>query len=204
MTKAIIFDFGNVFINLNLKGALQYALDTFKIESLSDEMEAFNCLYEQGLVSTDEFIEFYTNNFSNLSKEKLIDVWNFMLNDFPEYRLEFLQNLKKENRYKLILLSNTNELHINWVKKHIPFYEEFKNCFDAFYLSHEINLRKPNKNIFKFVLNQNKLKAYDCLFVDDNKDNINTAESLGIKVWCINPDTDDVVNLFNIKNHLFD
>ncbi len=204
MIKTIIFDFGNVFINLDLEGALQYALNTFKIQSLSDEMIAFNSLYEQGLVSTDEFLEFYTENFSKLSKEKLIEVWNFMLKDFPEHRLDFLKELKASSKYKLILLSNTNELHINWIKQHVSFYNDFKNCFDAFYLSHEIHLVKPNKNIFEFVLNENKLKKDECLFIDDNKDNINTAESMAIKTWQINPKTEDVVNLFNIKNCLFD
>lgn len=204
MVKTIIFDFGNVFINLDIEGALLHALETFNIESLSNEMTAFNNLYEQGLISTDEFLEFYTENFPKLSKEDLIEVWNFMLKDFPKHRLEFLQNLKKENKYKLILLSNTNALHIKWIKENIPFYEDFKNCFNAFYLSHEIHLVKPNNNIFEFVLNENNLKAKACLFIDDNKDNINTAESLGFKTWHINPNTEDVVNLFNIKNHLFD
>ncbi|WP_034040301.1 HAD family hydrolase [Wocania ichthyoenteri] len=204
MVKTIIFDFGNVFINLDIEDALQHALETFNIESLSDEMTAFNSLYEQGLISTDEFLEFYTENFPKLSKEDLIEVWNFMLKDFPKHRLEFLQNLKKENKYKLILLSNTNALHINWIKENISFYEAFKNYFDAYYLSHEVHLVKPNNNIFEFVLNENNLKANACLFIDDNKDNINTAKYLGFKTWHIDPNTEDVVNLFNTKNHLFD
>ena len=204
MIKTIIFDFGNVFINLDIEGALLYALKTFKLEKLSDDMIAINSLYEQGLLSTDEFLEFYIENFPELSKDQLIEVWNFMLKDFPKHRVEFLQNLKKENKYKLILLSNTNELHINWIKKHMPFYEEFKSCFDGFYLSHEIHLVKPNPNIFEFVLNENKLNAKACLFIDDNEDNIKTAKNLGFKTWYINPETEDVANLFNIKNYLFD
>ncbi len=204
MIKTIIFDFGNVFIDLDLEEALQYALKTFKIESISDEMIAFNSLYEQGLVSTDEFLEFYTENFPKLSKEELIKVWNHMLKGFPEHRLAFLKELKASSKYKLILLSNTNELHINWIKRHVLFYNDFKNCFDAFYLSHEIHLVKPNKNIFEYVLNENRLKGNECLFIDDNKDNISTAESLAIKTWHINPKTEDVAHLFNIKNHLFD
>ncbi|MFD1162478.1 MULTISPECIES: HAD family hydrolase [Hwangdonia] len=204
MIKTIIFDFGNVFINLDINGALQHALNTFKIETLSDEMIAINSLYEQGLMSTDEFLGFYAENFPELSKEELIEVWNFMLKDFPEHRLAFLKELKATSKYKLILLSNTNALHIDWIIENIPFYESFKNSFDAFYLSHEIQLRKPNNDIFEFVLNENKIKANTCLFIDDNEDNIKTAEALGFKTWHINPDTEDVANLFNSKTHLFD
>lgn len=203
MIKTIIFDFGNVFINLNIEAAQKHALDTFQVESLSEEMQGFNSFYEQGLISTDEFLEFYIENFPKLDREDLIDVWNFILKDFPKNRLDFLKTLQESSKYKLILLSNTNALHINYIKEHISFYEEFKNCFDAFYLSHEINLVKPNPDIFEFVLNENKLKAEECLFIDDNQDNINAANTLKIKTWYIKPETEDVITLFETKKNLF-
>ncbi|GAA3625443.1 HAD family hydrolase [Flavivirga jejuensis] len=203
MIKTIIFDFGNVFINLDIEGSQEHILKSFEIESLSEEMIAFNSFYEQGLISTDEFLEFHTENFPKLSNDEIIDIWNFILKDFPKHRLDFLKQLKSDSNYKLILLSNTNELHIDWIKKHIPIYEEFKSYFDTFYLSHEIHLRKPNHDIFEFVLNENKLNANECLFIDDNTDNINTAKSLDFKTWNINPATEDVSNLFKTKSNLF-
>jgi len=203
MINTIIFDFGNVFVNLDIEAAHKHALETFQIESLSEEMLGFNSFYEQGLISTDEFLEFYSENFPELSKEALIDIWNFMLKDFPESRLDFLKAIQQSSKYKLILLSNTNALHIDYIKDHVSFYEEFKNCFDAFYLSHEINLVKPNQDIFEFILNKNKLKAEECLFIDDNQENINTANTLKIKTWHINPETEDVINLYDIKKDLF-
>ncbi len=126
-----------------------------------------------------------------------------MLKDFPFKRLEFLQKLKAEGKYKLILLSNTNELHINYIKEHVPFYEAFKTCFDAFYLSHDIHLRKPNRDIFEFVLNENNLTANNCLFIDDNEENCKTADSLDINIWHINPENEDVRTLFETKKQLF-
>ncbi|GAA3588963.1 HAD family phosphatase [Flavivirga amylovorans] len=204
MIKTIIFDFGNVFINLDLDGHMQHALKSYEIDAFSKEMIAFNSFYEQGLITTDEFLEFYTENFPKLSTDKLIDIWNFMLKDFPVQRLDFLKQLKLDSKYKLILLSNTNELHINWIKKHILFYETFKNYFDAFYLSHEIHLRKPNQDIFKHVLSEHKLKANECFFIDDNTDNIDTAKDLGLNVWNIDPKTEDIVDLFSIKKTYFD
>lgn len=203
MIKTIIFDFGNVFINLDIEGAHKHALNNFNIDSLSEEMLAFNSFYEQGLISTEEFLEFYAENFPSLANEELVDIWNYMLKNFPEHRLNFLKQLKESSKYKLILLSNTNELHIDWIKEHITFYEDFKNCFDAFYLSHEIHLRKPNAAIFEFVLNENDLIATECLFIDDNKDNIEAANALNFKTWHINPETEDVSNLFKTKSNLF-
>ncbi|WNH11689.1 HAD family hydrolase [Thalassobellus suaedae] len=203
MIKTIIFDFGNVFINLDIEGATNKMLEALNIEVFSEEMIAFNSFYEQGLISTNEFIDFYSENFPMLSKEELIDLWNFMLKDFPEHRLDFLKTLKASNKYKLVLLSNTNELHINWVKENVPFYNEFKNCFNAFYLSQEIQLRKPNKDIFEFVLDENNLKADECLFIDDNQNNIDTANTIKIKTWHINPETEDISDIFKIKSDLF-
>jgi putative hydrolase of the HAD superfamily len=70
-------------------------------------------------------------------------------------------------------------------------------------LSHEIHLRKPNKDIFEFVLSENNLTAKACFFVDDNKDNIKTANALGINTWHINPKTEDITSLFNVNSHVF-
>lgn len=203
MIKTIIFDFGDVFINLDKEGAMQNALELFDVDTFSEEMIAFNTLYEQGLISTDEFLEFYLENFPDLSKEQILDAWQFILKDFPEHRLEFIQKLFADKKYQLILLSNTNELHINHVKEKVSFYEDFKNSFDSFYLSHEINLRKPNADIYEYVLNTHNLKASETLFIDDTDENIKAASKLGIHTWHINPMKDDIKNLFSEKSDLF-
>ena len=201
--KTIIFDFGDVFINLDKQGAMNNALHLFELEALPEDLVAINALYEQGLISTEEFLTFYSDNFPKLSEDEIIDAWNYILKDFPKYRLEFIKTLAKEKKFKLILLSNTNDLHIEWIKEHVPFYEEFKSCFHQFYLSHEIGLRKPNADIYEFVLNKNGLMAEECLFIDDTKDNTDAASALGIHVWNNDETKEDIIDLFSINKHLF-
>lgn len=203
MIKTLIFDFGDVFINLDKAGAIKNVLKLFKMEILSEELVAINTLYEQGLLSTEEFLEFYKANFSYLTEKEIIDAWNYILKDFPEKRLTFLKQLVQENKYQLILLSNTNELHINWIRENITFYDVFKNCFDQFYLSHEIQLRKPNANIFEFILKENNLKPQECLFIDDTKENTEAAHKLGIATWNIDETSEDIIDLFTVKADLF-
>jgi len=203
MIDTLIFDFGDVFINLDKQGAMQNALNLFNMNTLEDDMIKTNMLYEVGKVSTDEFIDFYTSKFSYLNENQVIEAWNYILKDFPEYRLKFIQQLAEEKRFKLILLSNTNDMHIDFIKSNVSFYEDFKSCFDQFYLSQEIQLRKPNKDIFDFVLESNNLKPEQCFFVDDTKENTDMAESLGIKVWNIDETNEDVINMFNLKNKFF-
>ena len=203
MIKNLIFDFGDVFLDLDKSGAMQNALDIFGIDTLTEDMFNMNFQYEKGLVTTSEFIGFYCDYFSHISRQDLIDIWNYVLKEFPIHKLNFLEQLSKANNYKLILLSNTNELHIDWVKQNVSFYEEFKNYFDKFYLSHEINLRKPDKEIFEFVLQENNLIAEESLFVDDTKENTDAANLLGMHTWNIDETKEDVVNLFTINKHLF-
>ena len=203
MIKTLIFDFGDVFINLDKVGAMKNALNLFQLKEFSPEMIACNEAYEQGQMPSEAFIAFYKNAFPNLSETEILDAWNYILRDFPIHRLEFLKQLASDKKYQLILLSNTNALHIEWIQDRVSFYNDFKLQFDQFYLSHEIQLRKPNHSIYQFVLDQNNLKPETCLFIDDTEENTLAASELDIHTWHINPRTDDIVNLFNIKKDLF-
>ena len=80
---------------------------------------------------------------------------------------------------------------------------EFKNCFEKFYLSHEIKLRKPNKEIYEFSLKENNLIAEETLFIDDLEENTAAASTLGIHVWNLIPNQEDVSQLFIKKQYLF-
>lgn len=201
--KTLIFDFGDVFINLDKSGAMQNALDLFDMKAFEQDMIATNLKYEVGEISTQQFLDSYSTKFSHLSETNIKSAWNYIIKDFPKYRLEFIHSLAESKAYKLILLSNTNEMHIDYIKEHVPFYEEFKNCFDVFYLSHEIHLRKPDSEIYEFVLSENNLVAEKCLFVDDTEENTDAASELGINIWNIDETKEDIINLFDIKTELF-
>lgn len=204
MIKNIVFDFGDVFINLD-KDATYQSLNQMGIHQLSDEMIQINEQYEIGKINSKQFISFYKNLIPKESNEKLIEAWNAIILDFPEYRLEFIEKLATSKKYQLILLSNTNVYHIEKVIENMTLnrYQRFKSCFDSFYLSQEIKLRKPTKEIYQFVLDQHQIQAKECLFIDDTLENTNTAKKLGFHTWNINSKTEDVVNLFTIKNELF-
>jgi len=203
MIKNIIFDFGDIFINLD-KQATYKALEKFGI-SVSDDMVNAYHAYEKGIISSDEFISIHQEKFSNLTGEQLKNAWNAILKDFPEHRFDFIKNLADSHKYRLFLLSNTNEMHISWIQKDwgIQKFNEFKKCFEQFYLSHEIHFRKPDSDIFEFVLNKNNLVPEETLFIDDVSENTKTAKELGIQVWNLIPGKEDVADLFTTKELLF-
>ena len=199
MIKNIIFDFGDIFINLDKQGTYK-AMATLGVTEITQEMMEVYHQYEKGLMTTDAFIGFFYEKF-NIPKTDLIKAWNAVLLDFPQRRLDFLTELAQSQKYRLFLLSNTNDLHIKWVQGSLgdEFYSKFKNAFEQFYLSHEINFRKPDVEIYEFVLNENDLIAEETLFVDDLKENTDSADTLGIKTWNLTPNKEDVTELF-IKN----
>jgi glucose-1-phosphatase len=204
MIETIIFDFGDVFMNLD-KPATERELLKLGVSGITESMYHYASQYEKGLITTENFTDFFRNQFSNISEYEFTHAWNAIILDFPEYRLEFIEQLSKENKFNLILLSNTNALHIEKVIETMGIgrYNRFKNCFDNFYLSHEIHLSKPHFEIFNFVLNENKIDAKTCLFIDDTHIHTETAAQLGINVWNINPKNEDITHLFKIKKELF-
>jgi len=196
MIKNIIFDFGDIFINLDKQGTYK-AMADLGVTKITEEMITVYQNYEKGFMTTNAFIQFFHEKF-RIPNDKLVTAWNAVMLDFPRERLDFLKKLAASKKYRLFLLSNTNDLHIKWVQNSLGenFYNDFKNCFEQFYLSHEINFRKPDLNIYEFVLNENNLIASETLFVDDLQENTDAAATLGIQTWNLIPNQDDVTELF--------
>lgn len=196
MIKNIILDFGDVLINLD-KPATAREMLKFGFTGITPELDILFKNYEKGLVTSDHFLDTISNRFPQANMNDLINAWNAILQDFPEERLRFLENLAQANQHRLFLLSNTNDLHIECVKEQMGRmrFSRFKNAFEVFYLSYEIGMRKPDRDIFEFVLEKNQLSAQETLFVDDVKENTDAAANLGIHVWNLQVGQEDVTQL---------
>jgi putative hydrolase of the HAD superfamily len=192
-----IFDFGDVFINLD-KSATKMALQELGLEEFTEEMNSINKQYEKGLLTTDEFIAFYQTQFPTATHQELIDAWNSILLDFPEYRLVFIEEFSKT--HNCYLLSNINDLHLEYIKNDLGtvFYNRFINCFKKVYYTHKIHLRKPDAAIFEFVFSDAQINPKESFFVDDTLENIEAAKEFGVTCWNINPLDDDIVLLEEI------
>ncbi len=196
MIKNIILDFGDVLINLD-KPATAKAMVQHGFTGITPDMEGLFLTYEKGEIGTQDFLDEVSEYFPKVSREYLIQAWNSILLDFPEERLRFIEQLAREKKYKLILLSNTNDLHMERVKEQMGMerFNRFKDAFDVFYLSYEIGMRKPDSEIFEFVLEENKLNAPETFFVDDVKENTDSAARLGINVWNLHVGKEDITQL---------
>jgi FMN phosphatase YigB (HAD superfamily) len=183
--KHIIFDLGGVLLNLDY-GLTEKAFEKAGIENFKElysqlrQASLFDD-FETGKIPASEFIA-ELQKLAPLTEQQILNAWNAMLLDFPLRRLQILQQLRLY--YDLFLLSNTNEIHEVTFNKILFDGNGMPNIgvfFDKVYLSHRVGLRKPSKEIFELVLEENGLKAEHTLFIDDSPQHIETAEKLGIK-----------------------
>lgn len=197
--KYIIFDLGNVILNINY----QKATDEFKklgiknaghFYSKKSQENLFN-LFEKGEISHEYFISKIQEKTNNANKKSIITAWNSMILDLPKKRIQLLESLKK--KYKLFLLSNTNIIHIRKFIKDIgdQQYNAFYNLFDHVYYSYEIKYRKPEKKAFQIILNDYDMNPQEILFIDDSIQHIRTAKKIGIICYHLR-DGEDIINLF--------
>jgi putative hydrolase of the HAD superfamily len=150
---------------------------------------------ETGKISSDSFLKLLQKETKNARKNEVRNAWNAMLLALPKERIKLLKKLKQD--FSIYLLSNTNSIHISEFKKKIgkTKYQEFYNLFDKVYYSHEIGFRKPNKEAFQLILDENNLNADEVLFIDDSLQHIKGAKNLGIKTYHLK-DGEEVTTLF--------
>ena len=103
-----------------------------------------------------------------------------MILDFPLERLNFIDQLR--SKYRIFLLSNTNEIHLQAVKRALAKTTErtLESYFEVTYVSHEMNMRKPNQAIFERVCTENNLNPASTLFIDDTIGHIEGAQKIGL------------------------
>ena len=185
--RNIIFDLGGVILNIDYRKTEQAFNDlgVTEFRKLYSQFHASDLFInlETGRISPRGFIEEIKRYSSTkLSDNNIKQAWNAMLMDFPQGRLNFLNNIKRN--YRTFLLSNTNEIHYNAIQEN---YSEvmktetpLDGCFEKVYYSHQMGMRKPDKEVFEYVLYANHLDPAETLFIDDTFTNVEGALKTGI------------------------
>ena len=188
--KNLLFDFGNVIIDIDIEGAIAQVRSMLREDADHTAIQKALIDYECGRISTEIFI----NHILRQSDRKyqaidVIEAWNGMLIGIPRYRLVMLEMLR--TNYNVYLLSNTNELHIEWVHRYFLRAHKVSNFeetyFDEVFYSHVIGDRKPNTSIFKYVSEEVFMTPELTLFMDDMEENIEVAAELGFHAFHVKP-----------------
>lgn len=185
--KNLIFDFGNVILNIDTKlSEIEFAkhgMNNFsELYTLASQNALFDLLETGKISESDFYAQFRKVANCTLDDDTLRECWNALIMDYPKPRIEMLQRLKAEGKYRTFILSNTNIIHYNFYTKilqethHIARVEDL---VEHAYFSHEVGFRKPNREIFDYVVEHSNILPEESVFVDDNKDNIVAADALG-------------------------
>ena len=187
MIRNLILDLGGVILNIDY----HRTIDAFealgipfvdKLYSQAMQSTLFDDL-ETGMITEADFFNGMRKLAGkSVSDEEIRTAWNALLLDLPAQNIEALKKLK--SKYRLFLLSNTNLIHAKaYTESIIKVYGSFvfDDIFEKMYLSHIIHLRKPNPEIFEYVLKDSNLNREETVFVDDSIQHVESARSIGIK-----------------------
>jgi|WetSurMetagenome_2_1015567.scaffolds.fasta_scaffold115682_2 glucose-1-phosphatase len=182
--KNIIFDWGGVITDLHFdasKRAFQdLGLPIFDEKIFHDPLNNVFIPFEIGLISPEKFRNGLRKLCSKPLTDDMIDgAWNLMLGTLPAERWKVLESTQKV--YRTFILSNTNAIHVEYYSRYLQgIYGTFGygHLFEKTYFSFELHLRKPNRDIFEYVLQDSSLNPHETLFIDDSIDNITVARNL--------------------------
>jgi putative hydrolase of the HAD superfamily len=178
--ETILFDLGGVFIEVDLQPAISvFARYIGKIS----EKEIYNFLYhsewtrrfEKGLVDPQTFYQHLREEWqADFSFAFFKTTWNRLFTPIQPM-VDLLPELKKS--FRLICVSNTNVLHIEYLKNRIPLF----HYFDHLVFSYEVGYSKPEPEIYLEALHRAQSRPRACLFVDDLLLNVQAAQKLGME-----------------------
>lgn len=192
--RLLLFDLGGVLYNIEharTKNALhQVSLNTeCNIGFSLEHADPVFARYDAGKITTTDFIHTLRKEYSlQATDDEVLNAWNAMLLGLYPDSLTFISALC--DTIPIALLSNINACH------HECIADECSSLFAKFhhvFLSYELGMKKPDPEIFRFVMDQTGYAPHHILFLDDTPINCEIAQSLGMHVRLIDPHARDWV-----------
>lgn len=178
-----MFDMGNVIIKdittLD-KIAKRFNIDYSEIRR---DYELYGVPLTEGFMDTDDYYRHLEIKYGIKIDEDVFKVYFNPTVNSP--MISFVDKLRA-NGHRVVIASNTFKPHWDYI---LTLKSEVIDHFDALYASHIINRAKPDKAFYSYIIEKEGYRSDECVFIDDRIDNIEGAESLGIK--CFNYLFDD-------------
>ena len=179
MIKAVIFDYGGVVLKSPYSSmesiAIAYGTST---KIVIQKMQPSLKLFQKGIINENQFWKRLSSVLKKTVPKNKEDLWRKGFEEtfyiYPEI-ISFVQKLKARG-IKTAVLSNTIKPHTDTIIKH----DGYKD-FDIVILSREVNLRKPDSEIYLLTIKQLGTKPEECVFIDDKDENLRPAKKLGMK-----------------------
>lgn len=184
MIKLIIFDLGKVILDFSYRNVGD-CLATFSthpeygdpdhiMDYMFNDSYRIVSLYEEGQITSEDFFIHIRETFRlRISFHEFKRIWSEIFTEKEGIR-DLIERVKKD--FTLFLLSNTNELHFNYIKQKFPVVHRF----DHWILSYETGVKKPRPEIYKIALDRAGVLPEEAIFIDDIQGHVTGAQDIGI------------------------
>lgn len=181
MIKNLIFDFGQVMVSFKRK----YMVERFVTEPADSALlqeVVFDRLYwdrlDAGTITDEETLRLVCERLPERLHGVAREIYYNWIYNIPEITgmVELVREMKEQYGVKVYLLSNISKYFAEHVGE-----IECLNSFDGLVLSSACGFTKPHRKIYEHICSQFALIPEECIFIDDRTDNIEGAESYGIK-----------------------
>jgi FMN phosphatase YigB (HAD superfamily) len=183
--EAIFFDLGGVVVDFNhyqiaekllLKADKQDGLEPREIFMwLFHPDNGLCCAFDTGKISPEDLYSSICKKFGlSLSFKSFARTWSEIFTGNREI-IQVINALA--GHFRLFLISNTDPLHFQYILKTFPVIR----LFEAWTLSYEVGLRKPDEKIYRAALLRSGVVPSRSVFIDDNRENVEAAEKVGMK-----------------------
>lgn len=179
MIKALIFDLGGVIVPFDFKRA--YArlepLCGYPSAEISKRLRSTDLVarFETGLIDAADFVPEICGILGiDLTYDEFCELWTCVLIPGTLIPDHFFAAWKQ--RYRLVLLSNTNAIHFDKIAASYPELRHFHNLV----LSYKVGALKPSPRIYEEAIALAGCKPEECFFTDDVAAYVDGAKAAGI------------------------
>ena len=130
--------------------------------------------FETGLIEPRDFVEQLSRVLDlHLEYDHFCRIWSIIFAEplIPESMLQGLAS-----RYRMVLVSNTNQIHFEMLRGTFPQLRHFHDLV----LSYEVKAMKPQREIFETAIERAQCRAGECFYTDDIAAYIEAAKGMGI------------------------
>ncbi len=180
MIKNIIFDIGGVIFddkNDSLSNKFNISSKRAKEISKIAFIDNFNeCM--KGYISSEDYIKSMIIKYPNIKEElEYILSPKYYDETFPLKKDIYNKIVELYNKgYNLYILTNNTKFSYDYIKNKINL-----SYFKGVVCSYEEHLIKPDTRIYELILNRYNLNKDETIFFDDNYENVESANGIGLK-----------------------
>jgi HAD superfamily hydrolase (TIGR01509 family) len=178
MIRAFLFDIGNVLLKFDFSLALAKLAAHSEVHdpvAILARIDQIKLGYEDGAIDRPAFLRSVFDVLKYRGTEaQFVGAWEEIFEP-NEPMIELLEKLR--GRFPLYLLSNTSDIHRDYVFRRYPFFASF----DAGIYSYEVQASKPHRAVYEITARQLGLEPRATFFIDDLLPNIEAARAFGFR-----------------------